>query len=72
MGSEKLDGWGQKLGCMDQRDDFPLVQDVLNGFRSETEEPGKLAFRVPSKEAGSRKRRWGVMHRQLFSVEGAS
>lgn len=43
---------------MDQRDDFPLVQDVLNGFRSETEETGKLPFRVPSKEAGSRKRRW--------------
>lgn len=58
VGSEKLDGWGQTLGCMDQRDDFPLVQDVLNGFRSETEETGKLPFRVPSKEAGSRKRRW--------------
>lgn len=57
---------------MDQRDEFPLVRDVLNGFRSETEKQGKLPFRVPSKEAGSRKRRWGVMNGQPFSVEGAS
>ena len=44
MGSEKLDHWGQKLGWVDQRDDFPLIPDVSNGFKSETEERDKMPF----------------------------
>lgn len=45
-------------GWVDQRDDFSVVQDVFKGFKPEIEELDDMPFQVPSREVGSRKRRW--------------